>query len=150
MLSPSDLDARARWGDETVATTADDDQPDAPKLERAPFNDLRPPHTYDPQSLGTMSTGDIETITAAYQPDFWLVTVPRDATLTYTIEVSYGPAWKVTPDARLVGGGYCRIPGRGTQLTLRHAGGDPVQPSVVAAGGWGALSSGDILIVPGG
>lgn len=148
MLSPSDLEARARFGDETVATTADDDQPDAPKTDGSLFNNLRPPHTYEPQEVPSLAAGAVHTVTVAYQPDFWLVTVPKSAT-TAIIEVSYGPTYKSTPDAELEYSGYCRIPGRGTQLTLRNVGAGAGKPTVVACGGWGELNSGDILIVPG-
>lgn len=147
MLSPSDLEARARLGDQTVATTPDDDQPGYSIGGQARFNGLGKPNVFDAvlvaQLAASGSAGDTQTVSLPYAPDWWHITVPSTANAVVEFSCSSSPS--TPPDARIEAGGYCRIPGKGVYLSMRSTGSAAVTPTVLGASGPNAK---DILIVP--
>lgn len=141
-------------GDEREATTPDDDQPDveigAQLAGFAALNEGKRHRIFDPLPvlLGAVSAPDaLQTLTVENPPDFWLVSVPNIANVN--VAVHYGTGRGPAPVAKLGPGGYCRVPGRGDAITLDSLGSAGVRPVVVAASGWGEMSTGDILVVPG-
>lgn len=150
MLAPSDLNLRARIGDETVATTPDDDQPDYTPNGPPPFNGVSGHHqfrSFPVSTDGQLVAGEVSTIDAGYAPDFWMVEIPNIANCT--VEVTMGPSDSTTPDCRLGPGGYCRLPGRGPMVTLKSIGSAACFPVVRACSGWGPMSTGDFEVYPG-
>ena len=149
MLAPDDLRLRAQLGDEGVATTPDDDQPDFEKPNGPPpFNSVRGHRIADVVEVGSLAAGAVQTFRLPYQPDAVYVSMPSTADVE--LEVSQASSDLAYPDARLGPGGHCRIPGRGTLLTLRSSGSVEVQPVVRTFSGFGDMETGDVLIVYGG
>jgi hypothetical protein len=148
MLAPDDLRLRATLGDETVATTPDDDQPDFEKPDGPPpFNAVKGHRIADVIEVPSLAADAVQTFRLPYQPDAVYVSVPNVATVE--VEVSQASSDLAYPDARLGPGGYCRIPGRGTLLTIKSSGAAAVQPVVRTFSGFGQMQTGDVLIVYG-
>lgn len=129
MLSVSDLETRARLGDETVATTPDDDQPDAPNPNPQPFNNLSKPHVQQPVEVGTIAAGGTATVQLPYEPDVWIVTLPSTANVV--LEISTGPAPTTPPVARIEPNQGAKIFGKGPALSIRNTGSAAGAPNVV-------------------
>lgn len=151
MLAPEDFAAiqRAKLGDETVATTPDDDQPGAPPLVAPAFNRVKGVRVFDTfigdgDTDGSLAAGASWLITAPYQPDGWLIACPNIANVE--LEVTIAPSADRYPHARLGPGGSCLLPGRDVYLTVVNIGSAAVFPVINALTNFGQL---DWFINPG-
>lgn len=148
MLSPSDLVLRSQLGDQTVATTPDDDQPGFTPPPVAPFNALSAPNVWD-AALVTQLAGVVGTeqvVRHPYPPDMWLITMPSTANASVAFTAAESPG--TPPDFTLEPGGYARIPARGSALSMRNMAAVAVTPTVIGVAGFGGFRAGDFLVVP--
>lgn len=131
MLAPDDLRLRSQLGDQTVATTPDDDQPGIPRDDNPPFNRVRGHRVFDVVVVsadGQLVAGEEWVFPGDYQPDGWLISVPNIANVE--VEVTIAPSISSQPHARLGPGGSCLLPGRNPSLALKNIGSASVYPVV--------------------
>lgn len=139
MLAPDDLRLRERIGDETVATTPDDDQPDfTPDPGWPPYNNVKGHRIFEPVLVSTdgqLAAGEVWTENGSYQPDAVILALPNIANVTvelYLSSMDGGP-----PHARLGPGGSCCLPGRGNAITLKSIGSAACFPVLLKLANWG-------------
>lgn len=131
MLDPSEFQDRYVYGDET--TTGN---PTGGPYGTVPGEIAEdcPPSAFEPTDIQGLAANAERNIRQAFEPAYWIVANAPVA--TSEIAVYHGPAAAGVPCQRLYPGQACKVPGRGTDLTVRNVGAATTDVHVTAVRGF--------------